>query len=49
MPEQCEMGEHQNAGGQWSITDVRPREGFGGVLAWEGGWRHLEQWELNPD
>jgi 4'-phosphopantetheinyl transferase len=42
--ELCELGENGNGAGNWSLTDVRPGEGFRGALAWAGGG-HTEFWQ----
>jgi len=47
--ELCEGEGNGKGAGHWSLTDVRPGEGFRGALAWEGECRRIEQWEFNLD
>jgi len=39
--ELCEVRENGHVTGDWSLTDIRPGEGFRGALAWAGGY-HAE-------
>ena len=47
--ELCQAGEDGNAAGHWSLTDIRVGKEFRGALAWEGGCKRIELWELNLD